>query len=99
MITSMLSLAMGLAVKRDVAMTGEVTLTGRVLPIGGVFDLSKFFEFFYSLLCCGLSSNLQCHVLRLLYHRKSYCRLVINHEHYIASLEHVTHCNLPCCRI
>ncbi|KAL5198551.1 hypothetical protein ABZP36_002063 [Zizania latifolia] len=36
MITSMLSLAMGKPVKKDIAMTGEVTLTGRILPIGGV---------------------------------------------------------------
>ncbi|TVU37125.1 hypothetical protein EJB05_10421 [Eragrostis curvula] len=36
MITSMLSLAMGKHVKKDLAMTGEVTLTGRILPIGGV---------------------------------------------------------------
>ncbi|BAF11802.1 Os03g0306400 [Oryza sativa Japonica Group] len=36
MVTSMLSLAMGKLVKKDLAMTGEVTLTGRILPIGGV---------------------------------------------------------------
>lgn len=36
MITSLLSLAMNVQVKKDVAMTGEMTLTGRVLPIGGV---------------------------------------------------------------
>ncbi|KAL6648271.1 hypothetical protein ACP70R_012495 [Stipagrostis hirtigluma subsp. patula] len=36
MVTSMLSLAMGKSVKKDLAMTGEVTLTGRILPIGGV---------------------------------------------------------------
>uniref|UniRef100_A0A0D9VT66 Lon protease homolog, mitochondrial n=1 Tax=Leersia perrieri TaxID=77586 RepID=A0A0D9VT66_9ORYZ len=36
MVTSMLSLAMGKMVKKDLAMTGEVTLTGRILPIGGV---------------------------------------------------------------
>jgi len=37
MVTSMLSLAMGKSVKKDLAMTGEVTLTGRILPIGGVW--------------------------------------------------------------
>ncbi|XP_008654838.1 lon protease homolog, mitochondrial-like isoform X1 [Zea mays] len=36
MVTSMLSLAIGKSVKKDLAMTGEVTLTGRILPIGGV---------------------------------------------------------------
>ncbi|KAL5217115.1 hypothetical protein ABZP36_017799 [Zizania latifolia] len=36
MVTSILSLAMGKTVKKDLAMTGEVTLTGRILPIGGV---------------------------------------------------------------
>jgi ATP-dependent Lon protease len=32
----MISTLSGVAVKRDVAMTGEVTLRGRVLPIGGL---------------------------------------------------------------
>lgn len=36
MITSMLSLALRKAVRRDLAMTGEVTLMGKILPIGGV---------------------------------------------------------------
>ncbi|KAG9138721.1 hypothetical protein Leryth_021024 [Lithospermum erythrorhizon] len=36
MITSLMSLALNKAVKKDLAMTGEVTLTGKILPIGGV---------------------------------------------------------------
>ncbi len=32
----MISTLSGVAVRRDVAMTGEVTLRGRVLPIGGL---------------------------------------------------------------
>jgi ATP-dependent Lon protease len=34
--TAIVSLATGLAVRPDVAMTGEITLRGRVLPVGGV---------------------------------------------------------------
>jgi ATP-dependent Lon protease len=34
--TAMTSLATGIPVRSDVAMTGEVTLRGRVLPVGGV---------------------------------------------------------------
>ena len=36
MVTSLVSLLSGLAVKPKVAMTGEITLRGNVLPIGGV---------------------------------------------------------------
>eukprot|EP01138_Halocafeteria_seosinensis_P004096 gb/GECG01004188.1/.p1 GENE.gb/GECG01004188.1/~~gb/GECG01004188.1/.p1 ORF type:complete len:1020 (+),score=187.42 gb/GECG01004188.1/:1-3060(+) len=36
MTTSLLSLATGMPVKQDMAMTGEVTLTGKVLPVGGI---------------------------------------------------------------
>ncbi|MEH3106795.1 MAG: endopeptidase La [Sphingomonas fennica] len=36
MVTAIVSTMTGLAVRRDVAMTGEVTLRGRVLPIGGL---------------------------------------------------------------
>ena len=36
MVTSIVSALTGIAVKKDVAMTGEVTLSGRVLPIGGL---------------------------------------------------------------
>ncbi len=36
MVTAMVSTLTGVAVRRDVAMTGEVTLRGRVLPIGGL---------------------------------------------------------------
>ena len=36
MVTAIVSVLTGVAVRRDVAMTGEVTLRGRVLPIGGL---------------------------------------------------------------
>ena len=36
MVTSIVSVLTGIAIHRDVAMTGEVTLRGRVLPIGGL---------------------------------------------------------------
>jgi len=36
MITSIVSAITGIAVRKDVAMTGEITLRGRVLPIGGL---------------------------------------------------------------
>ena len=36
MATSIISAVTGIAVRRDVAMTGEITLRGRVLPIGGL---------------------------------------------------------------
>ncbi len=36
MVTAIVSTLSGIAVHRDVAMTGEVTLRGRVLPIGGL---------------------------------------------------------------
>jgi ATP-dependent Lon protease len=36
MVTSIVSVLTGIAVKKDVAMTGEVTLRGNVLPIGGL---------------------------------------------------------------
>ena len=35
-ITSIVSVATGIPVRRDVSMTGEITLRGRVLPIGGL---------------------------------------------------------------
>ena len=36
MATALASLATGIAVRGNVAMTGEITLRGRVLPVGGV---------------------------------------------------------------
>jgi ATP-dependent Lon protease len=36
MVTAIVSVLTGIAVKKDVAMTGEITLRGRVLPIGGL---------------------------------------------------------------
>ncbi|MFT6694975.1 MAG: ATP-dependent Lon protease [Paracoccaceae bacterium] len=36
MVTSIVSVLTGIAVKKDLAMTGEVTLRGNVLPIGGL---------------------------------------------------------------
>jgi ATP-dependent Lon protease len=36
MLTSIVSVLTGIAVRKDVAMTGEISLRGRVLPIGGL---------------------------------------------------------------
>jgi ATP-dependent Lon protease len=36
MVTAIVSIMTGIAVRKDVAMTGEITLRGRVLPIGGL---------------------------------------------------------------
>jgi ATP-dependent Lon protease len=36
MVTAIVSVLTGIAIRRDVAMTGEITLRGRVLPIGGL---------------------------------------------------------------
>jgi ATP-dependent Lon protease len=36
MMTSIVSVLTGVAVRKDIAMTGEITLRGRVLPIGGL---------------------------------------------------------------
>ncbi len=36
MVTSIVSVLTGIAVRKDIAMTGEVTLRGQVLPIGGL---------------------------------------------------------------
>lgn len=36
MVSSMLSLAMNMPIRADLAMTGEITLTGKVLPVGGI---------------------------------------------------------------
>ena len=36
MVTGIVSVLTGIAVRKDVAMTGEITLRGRVLPIGGL---------------------------------------------------------------
>ncbi len=36
MVTAIISIMTGIAVRKDVAMTGEITLRGRVLPIGGL---------------------------------------------------------------
>ncbi|MEM7168883.1 MAG: endopeptidase La [Pseudomonadota bacterium] len=36
MVTAIVSVLTGIAIRKDVAMTGEVTLRGRVLPIGGL---------------------------------------------------------------
>jgi ATP-dependent Lon protease len=40
MVTALVSLVTGRAVRSDTAMTGEVTLTGQVLPIGGLKEKS-----------------------------------------------------------
>jgi ATP-dependent Lon protease len=36
MVTSIVSVLTGVAVHKDLAMTGEITLRGRVFPIGGL---------------------------------------------------------------
>lgn len=63
MVTSMLSLAMGKSVKKDLAMTGELTLTGRILPIGGVCvsHLCLFFWLEFTWVYVhGLSLEIRC---------------------------------------
>lgn len=35
-VTALLSLARGVPIRQDVAMTGEISLMGKILPVGGI---------------------------------------------------------------
>ena len=87
-VTALMSLAKGVSIRQNVAMTGEISLKGKILPVGGIKEktIAVMFFFYFSLnflfyFYIFLYSNRQSVVVSIvLYYQRKIKKILPNYQ-------------------